>query len=119
MKAIAVLVAASMLTACASAPYRPVIDPKGQDMANFHIDLTECRELSEVRDAGASAADGAVAGAIFGALLGAAIGGSDGAKLGAKAFAVQGAAAGAGDAVLTQQQIVKNCMSGRGYKVLA
>jgi hypothetical protein len=106
----------AMLSGCAG--YRPVVDTRGVDMNAYNADLKDCQGFAEQRDAGTAAAGGAAAGAIFGALLGAAIGGRAGAGMGAKIGVVQGVGTGAAYGAGSQVAIVKNCMAGRGYRVL-
>jgi outer membrane lipoprotein SlyB len=112
-----------LLSACAGADYRPVIDTKGQDMSNFETDLSECqgiaREDGVVDDVAKSAAVGAATGAVIGGVI-SAMAGDPGA--GALVGAGYGATAGSVDGTISgtrdQKQIVVNCMLGRGYKVL-
>lgn len=106
----------SLLSACAT--HRPVIDTKGVDMNAYNTDLTECQKYAEQINPAATAAGGAAAGAIFGALLGAAIGGRGAAGYGAGIGAAQGTGAGAAGGAGKQIQIINNCMTGRGYRVL-
>ncbi len=121
---------AVLLAGCAVAPVAQydysLIDPKGVDMAQYQQDYAECAALAnQTRPedrAVAGAAGGAAFGAVFGALLGAAICGSDcagqGAGIGAATGVAQGAAAGAGSGMQEQQQVLRNCLSGRGYRVI-
>ena len=71
-------------------------------------------EVSTGRDA----AEGAAGGAIIGGILGAIFGDSGTAGRMAGGGAVIGAAGKAGDAEQEKSQGVKNCMRGRGYRVL-
>lgn len=116
----AIFPAFCLLAACANsgANYIPVIDgPKGP---NYEADLAACQQLA----ASGGVVDGRVAGSTAaGAGLGAASsviwnGNSD--NLG-EAAAV-GALAGLTSGVIQQnskrENIVRNCMSGRGYRVL-
>lgn len=108
---------AALVSGCAS--YVPVVDTKGVDMNVYTADLKECQQYAEQVSAGNQAAAGAGAGALMGALLGAAIGGRGAAGYGARIGAAEGVGMGAAHGAATQVQVVKNCMSGRGYKVLA
>jgi hypothetical protein len=107
-----ILVASSF--GCAS--YRPIVDTKGVDRVAYENDLKECRAYAEQVDPGANAAAGAVGGAVFGVLVSALLGGSR--NYGAAMGATSGASAGAGASARSQIAIVRNCMAGRGYKVL-
>ena len=103
----------------------PVVDPasiKNQD--KYYRDNAECKALAKDNKGGVGSvakdtAIGAGVGAGTGALLGA-IGGNVGKGLGIGA--VVGGVAGGGMSVYKNQksydQIYKNCMRGRGYRVL-
>jgi len=103
----------------------PVIDPasiKNQD--KYYRDNAECKSLAKENKGGAGnvvkdTAIGAGVGAGTGALLGA-IGGNVGKGLGVGA--VVGGVAGGGTSIYKNQknydEIYKNCMRGRGYRVL-
>lgn len=106
----------TMVSGCAS--YRPIVDLKNVDRGAYEMDLKECQELAGQVDPAKEAATGAVVGAVFGALLGAAIGGRGGARMGGSIGAVEGVSAGAATGAGGQIMVVRNCMAGRGYKVL-
>ncbi len=103
----------------------PVVDPasiKNQD--KYYRDNAECKALAKDNKGGAgnvakNTAIGAGVGAGTGALLGA-IGGSVGKGLGIGA--VVGGVAGGGTSIYKNHKnydhIYKNCMRGRGYRVL-
>ena len=103
----------------------PVIDPASIKNENkYYRDKAECKALAKDNKGGVGSiakdtAIGAGVGAGTGALLGA-IGGSVGKGLGAGA--VVGGVAGGGMSVYknhkTYDEIYKNCMRGRGYRVL-
>jgi outer membrane lipoprotein SlyB len=102
--------------ACA---YRPVVDPKRSDMAKYESDLTECRQIAEkAPGAGTGAAVGAVGGYAVGQVLARTTGNSNRANHAGRGAAVLGAASGAGAGAKNKNQIIKNCMSGRGHAVL-
>ena len=91
------------LTGCASsgAAYSPIID--GEKTSAYQNDLKQCQDLAKERgflnaDLGKNALMGALGGSAFGAVMG-----------------------GGRSAISSQSErknIVKNCMTGRGYKVL-
>ena len=81
--------AALLTTACASSK-RVVVDKQGIDEAQYQQDLSDCRAVADEVSTGRDAAGGAVI----------------------------GAAGKAGDAEQEKSQVVKNCMRGRGYRVL-
>ncbi len=109
------LLCSAMLTACAS---DPIIDLKGVNTAQYRKDLAECEALADQVSVGKQAAGSAVAGAVVGAAVGAAVGNSDTAQRAAGAGATVGAAKGTGQGLNERQQVVRNCLRGRGYNVL-
>jgi outer membrane lipoprotein SlyB len=109
------VIAVVALAAAGCANYQPIIDTRGVDPINYRADLADCQAYAGQVDPAAGAAAGAIAGALLGVLLGRIVNDSNaGMKLGA----VMGASGGAGEAARSQQEIVKNCMRGRGYSVL-
>jgi outer membrane lipoprotein SlyB len=116
------LLVALSLAACATVPpaqYVPVIDTQGVDPKQYQSDLFDCQQFARQIDRERSAANAAIAGAIFMGVLSAALGGHTRENI---AWAGAGAAAAGGQAAayagMSQVQIIKNCMAGRGYKVL-
>lgn len=95
-----------------------IIDKKGVNMAAYEQDLAECRTYSEEVKTGEKAARGAASGAVVGGLIGAAVGNSRDAQRGAGAGAVTGAARGVSEGSREEVQVVKQCLRGRGYRVL-
>ena len=123
MKRFTIALIIASLTGCATsgANYRPVVDLKGRDPANYEQNLRECQQYAlQVAGAADSAAAGAVAGAIFGVAL-AAIGGGGGSsyrKAAAGVGALSGAASGAMAGERDQRSIISRCLAGRGFNVL-
>ena len=123
MKRLIVALMSAALVACATPTdpqYRPIVDTQGMDHNAFERDLAECKQFAtQQMDAAQGAAAGAVAGALFGAAIGAVLGlrGNDLAQV-AGVGAVTWGTAGAGGAQRSQADIVKNCLAGRGYRVL-
>ncbi|MFT6285990.1 MAG: outer membrane lipoprotein SlyB [Halieaceae bacterium] len=95
-----------------------IIDDQGVDMASYHSDLEQCQVYSDQVKTGEKAARGAASGAIVGGLIGAAVGDSRSAQRGAGAGAVSGGAKGVSQGAQSEVQVVKNCLRGRGYRVL-
>ena len=94
-----------------------IIDQKGVDMSRYAENLSECEAYAEQ----VAVAEKAVKGAASGAAVGGVIGGIDdhrdtgeGAAIGAVTGAVKGLNEGERDKV----RVVKNCLRGRGYRVL-
>lgn len=112
------LSAITLLNGCAS--YRPLVDARSvSSRPRYDQDLRDCQRYAAQVSPGQSAA----AGALFGALLGAAISGALGGgryatEHFAAAGAVQGAANGAVGGADAQVQIIRDCISERGYTVL-
>jgi hypothetical protein len=108
---------AVLLTACAGAEVRPIVDMKGVNEARYEKDLAECQGYAkEASGMGSSAAKAAGAGAVVGGLLGLVTGSNT--LQSAGAGAVIGGAGGAYTANESQEAVVKKCLVGRGYKVL-
>lgn len=116
------LVPALALAACARS-YEPVIDTRGVDPAQYQADLADCRAYADQVDPLAEAGGGALIGGAIGAVLGA-IGGAfsgdagTGAAIGAAVGGAGGGISGGADGVSGQREVIRNCMSGRGYSVL-
>ena len=95
------------------------LDTKDVDMSNYYKDLQECKTFAEKKSVAGDALSGAVAGAAVSAVIGAAVGdSSEWASGGAKWGAIEGAAEGAWSGYEKKRSLVRNCLIGRGYKVL-
>ncbi|WIO73546.1 glycine zipper family protein [Porticoccaceae bacterium LTM1] len=111
------------LAACAST-YRGyghsgiVIDEKGVDMEQFYVDLADCEQYAAGIDKATSTAGKAVEGAVVGGAIGAIFDGSHGAARGAGTGAVLSGAQGAKTAEYEKRHVIRNCLRGRGYRVL-
>lgn len=116
MKPLLFLLLVVTLSACAS--QKVIIDKQGVDMTKYEQDLAECRQYAEEVDTSSEAAKGALGGAVIGGTVGAILGGRRSAeKLGGVA-AVTGAASSGSSASREKSQITKNCLRGRGYRIL-
>lgn len=111
-----VLVAVISALSYGCATYRPIVDTKGVDMVAYENDMRECQAYAEQESPGSKAAAGAVGGAVIGVAISALFGTSR--NRGAAVVAASGAGAGAGAGMRAQVAITRNCMAGRGYKVL-
>ena len=127
MLAAAVGLSAATLFGCAYQPEQVpgagnlVIDTYGVNMRQYQLDLADCKGLSYAarNDAGRRAVTRAAGGALLGGALGAIIGDtSSAAAAGAGAGALLGGVSGVGSASAEQNYIVRNCLRGRGYRVL-
>ena len=96
----------------------PVIDTKGVDMSNYKAELSECELYAEQISMGEEAAIGAGIGAALGWAISAVAGGGYDNDTSAAVGAVTGGASGMGDAAQEKSTIIKNCLRGRGYRVL-
>ena len=117
---ISLIVSAVLLTACAGAEVRPIVDMSGVNEAHYEKDLAECQDYAkQATGMGGTAAKGAGAGAVVGGLLGLVTGSNTtGIVQSAGAGAVIGGAGGAYKGNDSQEAVVKKCLVGRGYKVL-
>ncbi|MEQ9463605.1 MAG: glycine zipper family protein [Haliea sp.] len=109
-----VVIAALALTACSGTP-RPIVDTKGVDMNQYHQDMAECQRYAEEVDVAGGVARGAGLGAVVGGAVGAVTGsGTEGAATGA----ITGGATSGIKNDRDRERVAKNCMRGRGYRVL-
>ena len=117
---ISLIVSAVLLTACAGAEVRPIVDMSGVNEARYEKDLAECQDYAkQATGMGGTAAKGAGAGAVVGGLLGLVTdSNTTGIVQSAGAGAVIGGAGGAYKGNDSQEAVVKKCLVGRGYKVL-
>ena len=109
-----------LLFGCAST--QRIIDTQGVDMNAYAIDEKQCMEYSGMVEdnTAAYAVGGAAVGAVIGAIFAAALGVDPGygAAYGATSYGVTGLAAGAYENNAQTIAVYRNCMIGRGYKVL-
>ena len=95
-----------------------IIDTKGVDMSAYYQDIHECRNYASQVNTGGQIAGKAVSGAVIGGAIGAIAGDSGAAKRAAGVGGLLGAVKGSGQASREKQRVVKNCLRGRGYRVL-
>ena len=114
---LAVVLILAGVAGCASD--RVIVDTKGVDMSRYEQDRRECDAYAEQVSTGKSAAAGAGIGAAMGAALGAIFGGSHDVARSAGAGGVLGGAQGAAKGEGKKEQVLRNCLSGRGYRVLS
>lgn len=107
-------------TACSSTPGKPIVDMQGVNAYQYEQDLAECSSYADEVNVAGKTAGGAAAGAAVGVALGAIWDGYRGnsPERGAATGAVVGGAGGVGSGLSEQSQVVKNCLRGRGYRVL-
>ena len=111
----AVLIAVVM-DGCAAHP-DPIIDTKGVDPEQLADDWAECEAYTEEIVMAQGAAKGAAAGAAVGAATGA-VSNRNEIDESAGLGAIYGGTRSALDADREKQKVFKNCMRGRGYRVL-
>ena len=105
---------AIVLAGCAANP-KPIIDTKGVDPELYAQDMAECEAYTEEVIIAAGAAKGTATGVAVGAATGMVTGNvGDSAALGG----IYGGTRSALEADREQQRVWKNCMRGRGYRVL-
>jgi len=111
--------AATLIVAVPARAQEFTIDAKGVDMSNYYEDLQECKAFAEKKSVAGDAVTGAVAGAAVSAAIGAVVGdSSEWASGGAKWGAIEGASEGAWAGYEGKKGIVRNCLIGRGYRIL-
>lgn len=97
--------------------YEPIVDLKGIDQEQYEQDLAECRGYaSQTRN---YALRNALVGAGIGAAVGAATGDNRNAVgTGAALGGITGGVTGTGEELSEYEQVLVNCLYGRGYNVL-
>ena len=121
--AFALIVASSLLvSACAQQGHQAggdiIIDTKNVDMGAYYQDLHECRNYAAQVPVGEKIVSKTVTGAVVGGALGAIVGDSSSAKRAAGAGGLLGAVRGTGQAYQEKRRVVRNCLRGRGYRIL-
>jgi len=94
-----------------------IIDPKGVNMTRYEDDLADCQGFAEQVAVGEKTAKGAASGAVLGGATGAVVSRRDPAE-DAAAGAILGGAKGLNEGERDKVRVVKNCLRGRGYRVL-
>ncbi len=115
-RGIAVAITILMIAGCAS--YRPIVDMQGVDPYLYEMDLRECQQYAEQIDTSSEVVGSTAVGTVFGAAIGIAGGGRSSLGTGAAVGAVTGVAAGGAKASRDKNQVIRNCLTGRGYRVL-
>ena len=105
-----------LLAACASSG--PIVDTQNTDMVRYEQDLAQCEAYAAQVNTGEQAGKGAAGGAVLGALLGAIVGNSTTVARGAGVGGVVGGAKGVAQGANEKQAVVRNCLRGRGDRVL-
>ena len=96
-----------------------IIDRKGVNMARYEADKAECETYADEVRTGEKAVRGGASGAVVGGAIGGIAGdSSDAAARGAGVGAVSGVTRGLREGEQSKVQVVKQCLRGRGYRVL-
>ena len=113
------IVALLALAGCvAPARDRVIVDTKGVDPETYRIDLEECAEYAGLVDVQGRVVTNAAGGAVLYGVLGAVLADGDLAKRTAGAGGVLGGVRGGVRATREQDRVMRNCLRGRGYRVL-
>ena len=111
-----------LLSACASNSAQNsggiIVDTKNINMSAYYQDLHECRNYAAQVNVGSQVVEKTITGAVIGGAIGAITGDSDAAKRAAGVGGLLGAVKGSGQAQREKQRVVRNCLRGRGYRVL-
>ncbi|MCB1670936.1 MAG: glycine zipper family protein [Gammaproteobacteria bacterium] len=107
-----------LFAGCRATDDRPIVDMRGVSQAQYSADLADCQSYADEVEAGRQVARGAVGGAVVGGAVGAVVGDSTTAKRTAGAGAVLGAARGGRNVMTERERVIRNCLIGRGYRVL-
>lgn len=110
------LAAALLLGGCAS--QRVIVDTQGVDMTRYNQDYAQCETYAAQVNTGGQVARSAGFGAAVGAALGAIFGNSRDVGRAAAGGGVVGGAKGAVRGDNEKTQVLRNCLRGRGYRVL-
>ena len=113
---IASILAAVIIAGCAAHP-DPIIDTKGVDPDMLAEDWDECEAYTEEIIVAQGVGKGAAVGAAVGAATGV-VSDRRGVDEAAGLGAIYGGTKSGLDADQQKQQVFKNCMRGRGYRVL-
>jgi outer membrane lipoprotein SlyB len=115
-------VAVLVLTSCAGVEKltgrEPIIDMAGVDPETLEQDMAECEAYADQVDVRRQTTVGAATGAAVGGVIGAVFGNSQTAARTAGVGATTGGVSGASGALSERRQVIRNCLLGRGYRVL-
>ena len=117
MKLLLPTIASILLVTACTTTNEIIIDQKGVNMSNYEDDLADCESYAQQVPVGKKAAKGGASGAVVGGAIGS-VSDHRGTGEGAAIGAISGIAKGANEGERSQLRVVKNCLRGRGYRVL-
>ena len=112
----AIVIVVGTLSACTTTD-EIIIDERRSNMSNYDQDLAECQSYAEQVPVAEKAARGAGSGAVVGGAVGGVSKRHDTGE-GAAIGAITGGAKGINEGEREKVRVVKNCLRGRGYRVL-
>ena len=122
MRTLFVLALSLWVSGCASnRPFvdESIIDRKGVDMSRYYVDKAECEAYANEVRTEEKVVRGVLGGAVVGGAIGAILNrGPDSAERGAGVGAVSGGVRGGQEGLRETERVVKQCLRGRGYRVL-
>ncbi|TDU31347.1 hypothetical protein DFR24_0715 [Panacagrimonas perspica] len=126
MKASLIVLSVLVLGLAGCANNQVIVDTKGVDMSRYQQDRRECEGYVEQVSSGGTIAKSAGLGAVIGAVVGGAAGAifgdstaaARGAAVGGVTGGAQGSVSGIAKGENSKEQVLRNCLSGRGYRVL-
>jgi outer membrane lipoprotein SlyB len=105
-----------LVTACTTTN-EIIIDQKGVDMSKYEENLADCESYAQQVPVARKAAKGGASGAVVGGAIGSVSDHRDTGE-GAAIGAITGVAKGVNEGQRSKVRVVKNCLRGRGYRVL-
>ena len=116
MKPIYPLLLVFAVSGCAS--QKVIIDKEGVDMSKYEQDLESCKQYAEEVETGAEVGKGAGGGAVIGGAVGAILGGRRYGRKISRCRRRNRCGSWWWQRRQTKNQVIKNCLRGRGYRVL-
>ena len=109
-----------LLSACTGFfdPSGAIVDLKGVDREQYEEDLADCQGYADEVPVAKHAGTAATAAAVLGAAVGAISGNSTSTARGGGYGAVYGGATGGAKGVHEKRHVLRECMRGRGYRLL-
>ena len=109
-----------LLSACTGFPdpSGAIVDLKGVDREKYEEDLADCQGYADEVPIGKHVGAAATTAAVLGAAVGAISGNSTSTARGGGYGAVYGTATGGGKAIHEKRHVLRECMRGRGYRLL-